>query len=118
MAFISAIAGVLAAAVHVTARRRHEIGIRKALGASTGRVMRMLMMQLSLPVLIGNLLAWPVAWALAQVYLRLFVERVSPGPTVFLSALAITLLVASLAVCGHAWRAARVKPARVLQRGA
>jgi hypothetical protein len=43
--------------VHVAARRRHEIGVRKTLGASTPRVLRLMVWDFSKPVLVGNLVA-------------------------------------------------------------
>jgi putative ABC transport system permease protein len=107
--------GLLAVAVHVAARRRHEIGVRKTLGASTGRVLRMLIVDFSKPVLIGNLIAWPFAWMAAQTYLQPFAERAPLTPLPFVLSLGFTLLVAWIAVGGHAWRAATVKPALVLK---
>ncbi len=114
-AFIIASVGLVGIAVHVAARRRHEIGVRKVLGASTGRVLRMLVADFSKPVIVGNIIAWPFAYMAAQTYLQSFAERTPLTPLPFILSLAITLLIAWLAVGGQAYRAARVKPALVLR---
>jgi putative ABC transport system permease protein len=114
-AFLIASVGILAVAVHATGRRRHEIGVRKTLGAGTGRILRMLLADLSKPVLIGSLVAWPLAWVVSQVFLGLFIERAEPGPFLYVGTLLGTLGIAWLAVGGMAWRAARLKPALVLR---
>ena len=45
----------------------NRFGVRKTLGASRGTVVRLLVGQFLRPVLIANLLAWPVAyWALEK----------------------------------------------------
>ena len=114
-ALLISTAGLIGVAIHVAARRRHEIGVRKMLGASTPRVLRMLITDFSKPVTIGNLLAWPLAWMAAETYLRNFAERTPLTPLPFALSLMATLAIAWAAVGGQAWRAARVKPALVLK---
>jgi len=65
-AVIIAIMGLIGMAIHITSRRLHEIGIRKTLGATARGVVLMLLRDFSKPVLIANLVAWPVrvfSWA-------------------------------------------------------
>ena len=114
-AFIIASIGLLGIAVHVTARRRREIGVRKTLGSSTARVLRLLIWDFSKPVLIANIVAWPFAWVAAEIYLRSFADRTPLTPIPFILSLIVTLLIAWASVGGQAWRAATVKPANVLK---
>ncbi|MDQ9781206.1 FtsX-like permease family protein, partial [Serratia marcescens] len=54
--------GLFGLASFTAERRTKEIGIRKVLGARTGDILRLLVWQFSQPVLIANLIAWPIAW--------------------------------------------------------
>jgi putative ABC transport system permease protein len=114
-AFLIATLGLIGIAVHVTAGRRREIGVRKTLGATTSRVLRMLIADFSTPVIAGNLAAWPIAWLAAQAYLQTFAHRTPLTLLPFLASLGITLLIAWLSVGSQAWRAAGLKPALVLR---
>ena len=75
----------------------------------------MLLKDFSRPVVIANLVAWPLGFLAAQVYLSVFVHRVSLTVLPFVLSLAITVLIAWAAVAGQAILAARTKPAAVLR---
>jgi putative ABC transport system permease protein len=114
-AFVIASVGLLGMAVHVTSRRRHEIGVRKVLGSTTLGVVRLLLIGFSKPVLIANLLAWPLGYLVARTYLAAFAERVPLTPAPFALSMAITLAIAWAAVIGEVLKAASVRPAEVLR---
>jgi putative ABC transport system permease protein len=116
LAFVISSIGLFGMAVHVTQRRMHEIGVRKTLGSSTGAIAGLLLSDFSKPVIIANLLAWPLAWVAAQIYLSPFAERIEIGPLPFLLSLVITLVIAWLAVGGQTLRAAMIQPTEVLRR--
>ncbi|HLF10528.1 MAG TPA: FtsX-like permease family protein, partial [Gammaproteobacteria bacterium] len=113
--FLVALAGIFGMALFVVHRRRHEIGIRKSLGAGSKQIVRLLLVEFGKPVLVGNLVAWPVAYLVADVYVRLFVVRMSFTPWPFVMSLAIAFALAWLGVGGQALRAARLIPAQVLR---
>jgi putative ABC transport system permease protein len=113
-ALVIALMGLLGMASHVTGRRRREIGIRKTLGASAPRVVFMLLRDFAKPVVIANLLVWPLAFLAGRIYLNLFVERVPLTPWPFLASLIAAVTIAWLTVGGQALRAAAVKPGQVL----
>lgn len=98
-----------------TARRVKEIGIRKTLGASTSDVLKLLIGQFLRPVLIANLLAWPLAFVAMRKWLSSFDDRIALSPFFFIGATLIALTIACLTVFGHAWRVARAEPARALR---
>ncbi len=113
-AFVISVMGLCGLAIHVTSRRKREIGIRKTLGASARGVVFMLLFDFAKPVLIANLIAWPFAYLIGRAYLNLFVQRAELTVWPFVLSLAVTVGIAWAAVAVQALRAAAVKPANVL----
>ena len=114
-AFFISIIGLFGMAVQVAGRRIHEIGVRKSVGARKSQIVLMLLRDFSRPVLIANLIAWPLGYLAAQTYLRVFIQRIPITPLPFVASLAIVLVIAWAAVGSQAWRAARANPATVLR---
>jgi putative ABC transport system permease protein len=115
MAFGICVAGLFGMAIFVAGRRRHEIGVRKTLGASTARMTGLLLMGFSRPVVVANLIAWPAGYFAARAYLNQFSQSIELTPWPFVLSVAITLAIACLAVAGQTLRAARATPAEVLR---
>lgn len=107
--------GLFAMAVFTAIQRRHEIGIRKTLGASTWEVTSLLIRDFTRPVVIANIIAWPIAWYAASTYLKGFMQHVELTPLPWVMGFIFTLVIAWVAVGGQAFSAARVKPAEVLK---
>ena len=114
-AFLISAIGLFGMGSHVASRRRREIGVRKTLGASTRQIAVMLLTDFSKPVIVANLIAWPVAYLAANAYLNVFIHRIALSPAPFALSLAVTVLIAWAAVGTQAFRAARVKPSIVLR---
>ena len=115
LAILIACLGLFALAAFTTERRTKEIGVRKAMGASTFDVMRLLLWQFTKPVLWANLVAWPLAFWAMDHWLHGFAYRVDLPPWLFLAASAAAVLVAWATVSIHAWLVARAKPALALR---
>ena len=107
--------GLFGLAAFTAERRTKEIGIRKVLGARTVDIVRLLVWQFSRPVLIANLIAWPIAWWLMRDWLNGFDTRISLTPVPFLLAGSLALAIAIVTVAGHAFRVARTNPVRALR---
>jgi len=114
-AFAIALLGLFGMASFLAARRRHEIGVRKTLGAQRRQIVGLLLRDFLKPILLANILAAPIAWMAARAYLSGFQETVPLTPTPWLIALITTLLLGSLAVGGQAVRAASLSPTLVLR---
>ncbi len=112
--FIAAL-GLFALSAYTTERRTKEIGIRKAMGAGTGAVLRLLIWQFSQPVLWANLVAWPIAFLVMSWWLHGFAYHVDQAPWVFVAAGAAALVVAWTTIFIHALRVARAKPVGALR---
>jgi putative ABC transport system permease protein len=115
LAILIACLGLFALAAFTTERRIKEIGVRKAMGATTSDVVRLLLWQFTKPVLWANLVAWPLAfWAMDQ-WLHGFAYRVDLPPWLFALAAATAVLIAWATVSAHAWLVARARPATALR---
>jgi putative ABC transport system permease protein len=115
LAILIACLGLFALAAFTTERRTKEIGVRKAMGASTADVVRLLVWQFTKPVLWANLIAWPVAFWAMDHWLHGFAYRVGLPPWLFLASSAVAVLIAWVTVCAHAWLVARARPATALR---
>jgi putative ABC transport system permease protein len=115
LAVIIGCLGLFGLAAFTAERRTKEIGIRKVLGARTRDIVRLLVWQFSRPVIIANVIAWPIAWWLMRDWLNGFDERIALGPAPFLLAAALALGIAIATVVGHAVKVARANPIHALR---
>ena len=104
--------GLLAYAV---ARRRNEIGVRMALGASPRDVVNMVLGDSLRLVAIGALIGLPGAYAIGRLLERTLYGLEPADPLTALAALAILATVAALAAWLPASRAARIDPITALR---
>jgi putative ABC transport system permease protein len=102
--------GLFGLAAFTAERRTKEIGIRKVFGARTQDVVRLLLWQFSIPVLIANVIAWPIAYYYLHRWLESYAYRISLNPLYFLTAGAIALVIAWATIFAHALRIARASP--------
>jgi ABC-type antimicrobial peptide transport system permease subunit len=78
-------------------------------------VVLLLLWQFSIPVLIANLIAWPLAWYYLQHWLQGFAYRITLSPLYFLAMGLAALLIAWATILGHALRVARANPIHALR---
>jgi putative ABC transport system permease protein len=107
--------GLFGLAAFTAQRRTKEIGIRKVLGASTYRIVRLLVWQFSRPVILANIIAWPIAWWLMRDWLNGFDARIALGPLPFVLAGVLALLIAVGTIGAHSFRVARTNPILALR---
>ena len=115
LAIFIACIGLFALAAFTTERRTKEIGVRKAMGASTFDVVKLLLWQFTQPVLWANLIAWPAAWWAMNTWLHGFAYRVDLPPWLFLLATAAAVAIAWATVSTHAFLVAQAKPVLALR---
>ena len=115
LAILIACLGLFGLATFAAERRTQEIGIRKALGASVGRLAWLLMQDTGRLAVLGLLLAAPLAYWAGQRWLDDFAYRIDIGVSPLLAAGAVALAVAAIATGTQAVRAARTNPADALR---
>jgi putative ABC transport system permease protein len=105
--------------VFTAEQRTKEIGIRKISGARTADIVRLMLWPISVPVpvpvLVANVIAWPVAYAYPRNWLDSYAYRVPLSPFYFLAGAMVALLVAWATVCGNTLRLARANPVHALR---
>ena len=119
-AVLIACLGLFGLASFSAERRKKEIGVRKAHGASVIDIVRLLMWQFSQPVIIANLIAWPTAFFLMNRWLATFKYRIElTDPVLLLSVFGgaglIAMTIAWATVAGQAARVARANPIHALR---
>jgi putative ABC transport system permease protein len=107
--------GLFGLAAFTAGRRTKEIGIRKVFGARTRDVVLLLLWQFSIPVLIANVIAWPLAWYYLHDWLQGFAYRIPLSPLYFAGVGLVALLVAWATIFAHAFRVARANPINALR---
>ena len=110
LAIVVACLGLFGLAAFVAERRTKEIGIRKVFGATVRDIVKLLTWQFSKPVVLANLIAWPVAWWVMRDWLNGFDIRIDLGPEPFVLAGFIALAIAMGTIAAHAIRVARTNP--------
>jgi ABC-type antimicrobial peptide transport system permease subunit len=110
LAILISALGLLGLAAFTAERRRKEIGIRKALGASELGIVWLLTSSLTWLVVVAIVLALPLSYLLLQRWLEGFAYHVAWQWWYFAAAGLGALLVAWFTVSVQAWRAARRNP--------
>jgi putative ABC transport system permease protein len=115
LAIVVACLGLFGLAAFTAERRTREIGLRKVFGARVRDIVRLLAWQFSKPVIVANLIAWPVAWWVMRGWLNGFDARIDLGPAPFVLAGLMALAIAVATIAGHAIRVARANPIHALR---
>ena len=115
LAIVIACLGLFGLAAFTAERRTREIGIRKVFGARVRDIVQLLAWQFSKPVIVANLVAWPVAWWVMRDWLNGFDARIALTPGPFLLAGFLALVIAIGTIAGHAVKVARLNPIHALR---
>jgi ABC-type antimicrobial peptide transport system permease subunit len=116
LALVLAMAGLYGVLSHVVARRTRELGVRMALGATSGRLIRMVLVDGWRPVRLGLVVGLMVG-AIGRLGLRAILPvSLSPVDPLAFTIVPVVMAVAAFAACYlPARRAARVDPNAALK---
>jgi putative ABC transport system permease protein len=115
LALVVAIVGIYGTISYTFGQRTHEIGVRIALGARAGHVVRLVVGEGVRVVLVGVAIGLALSLAAGKLVATLLYHT-SPRDPVVLVVVAVSLLLAATGAClVPAWRALRVDPATALR---
>jgi predicted lysophospholipase L1 biosynthesis ABC-type transport system permease subunit len=115
LAIVIAGAGIYGVMAYLVEQRTQEIGIRMALGAQPGQVLRMVLARASVLMGIGIVLGLGMGWMLSR-FVETFLFRIEPhNVVVYLSAAMLLVGAGLIAALVPARRAAHVDPLTALK---
>lgn len=109
-ALLLAAVGIYGITSYSVAQRSQEMGVRMALGATRGGILRLVLGQSLALAIAGVLVGLVGAYALTGVMSSLLFQVTAADPATFLLVAAVLLLVTTMASALPAWRATRVDP--------
>tara|TARA_R110002096_G_scaffold436071_1_gene666837 strand:+ start:12611 stop:15082 length:2472 start_codon:yes stop_codon:yes gene_type:complete len=117
LAILIASLGLYGLASFTAQRRTKEIGIRKVMGATVIDIVKLLVWQFSKPVLIANLIAWPLSYYAMTTWLESFVYRIEGFMIIGFCLMAgiSALLIAWGTVASNSISVARTNPIKALR---
>jgi putative ABC transport system permease protein len=115
LAIIIASLGLFGLAAFVAEQRTKEIGIRKVLGASESGIVFLLSKQFTKWIILGNIIAWPLAYYFMRKWLQQFAYQSGISVLSFLLAFFIVAIIALATVSYQTIRAARANPVDALK---
>lgn len=115
IALILSAVGIYGVLAHLVGQRAREIGIRRALGATTGHIARAVAGSTGLAVVIGAAAGLAGAWGLSTAVSSLLFEMSARDPRVYAGVALFVSAAAALAALPPARRAAKVDPNTALR---
>ena len=110
-----ALVGIFSMTVYAVASRTREIGVRMALGARSGQVVRTVLQDAASPVILGTLVGLAAAAGATRVIASFLFNTTPADPLTFALAAVALIAAGSVAAWLPARHAARVDPIRALR---
>ena len=115
LAILIACLGLFGLASYMVEQRTKEIGIRKVFGANESTILRLIAKDFLILVIIGIVIAAPVAYYFMSNWLKNYVYRTNIGVPLILLAGLLTILITFITISYKAYQAAVMNPANSLK---
>jgi len=102
--------GLFGMSAFMISQRHKELGIRRVFGAQNMDNILLLAGKFIYPILLANLLAWPLAYRALNLWLESFAYRKPIALSSFLMATLMVLLITALTISMHSGKIARQSP--------
>lgn len=115
LAIIITCIGLYGLASFMAQQRTREIGIRKAMGSTTGQIIVLLLRVFAKLLVIAAVISVPVTYFLTSKWLERFVYQTPLSPWVFGGSILLIAVITLITVGFETWKAARVNPVESLR---
>jgi putative ABC transport system permease protein len=115
LAILIACLGLFGLASYMVEQRTKEIGIRKVFGANEATILRLIARDFLILVIIGIIIATPVAYYFMSNWLTNYVYRTNIGAPLIILAALLTILITFITISYKSYQAAVMNPARSLK---
>ena len=115
IAIVLSIIGVFGLTLFESEYRRKEIGIRKILGSSTGKILYMFTKRYLVMLVICFLLAAPFGWWIGHDWLESFSDKTPIHAWIFVISFLLVSLITILTVTFECWKNANENPVRSIK---
>lgn len=115
MAILIALLGLYGLSSYMIQSRRREVSLRKVLGANILQIMMVFFNVILQWVFIAIVIAWPLAWLVAERWLNNFAYQINLTAFYFVVSAFVTLAIASLTIVFQTFQAARRSPVHALK---
>jgi putative ABC transport system permease protein len=114
-AIMLALIGLFGLSAFMAKGRTKEVGIRKVMGGSVVQLVNLLVWKFSKPVMWAILIAMPLAYFAAGMYLEFFAERINTQIPLIIAAGVISVGLSWAIIALHAYRVAKENPINALR---
>jgi putative ABC transport system permease protein len=112
--FISCL-GLYGLVSFMAVQRTKEVGIRKVLGASAAHIVYLMSKEFTLLIIVAFVIAAPIAYYIMHKWLQNYSYRISLGASIFLLAMASSIVIAWITAGQRAVKAAIANPVKSLR---